>query len=246
MRKLYIKNWLYISLIFSILVLNNSCKKYKQTIVIGRLVNLPLNRGIPNAVFVLKSYSEGGFLLPDKAQIEMTATTDKDGYFKFTFEAYTPYKENKRPSYGVELVTLPENKTFITQYSGSGESNTVRLDIYYGENLLPVKHIGKLGAKNEFTINIVCPGRLKILAYNEDLPISSSDMLIIEFINQFGKFKYGGIYGTETTINENFYVPGIFPGETTIRATITKNGHVEVRDTTFFVEDKEYNLVYRY
>ncbi len=65
----------------------------------GRFINIPINRGIPNETFVLKTYTKGGFLLPDKANIEMTTKTDENGFFKFadnTCEVST-FPNNKYP-----------------------------------------------------------------------------------------------------------------------------------------------------
>lgn len=240
------------SLLFiSLLLCLGACKKYKKTVVKGRLVNIPIERGIPNETVVLKSYAQGGFLLPDDAQIDMTTITDKDGYFEFVFEAYTPYKENKRPSYSVDWANL-NNKKQMLQFTSNGINRyTVYLDKYFNDDLLGFAHIDEIGKENIVTINLVLGGELRVSLSNIDLPKNSNDSITIDFINNLGQFRFGVYVGTESKVlndgtSSSGYYPGLVPGETTIRASIYKNGIIEIRDTTFFVEDKEYNLVYRY
>jgi hypothetical protein len=240
------------SLLFiSLLLCLGACKKYKKTVVKGRLVNIPIERGIPNETVVLKSYSKGGFLLPDDAQIDMTTRTDKDGNFEFIFDAYTPYKENKKPSYSVDWVNLNNKKQMLRFSSNGYPYNYIDLYKFYNDDLLGFAHIDEIGNNNFITINLVLGGTLRILCSNELLNPSATDKIEINFINQFGEYFFGGYYGTGSFLindgqNSSGYFPGLVPGETTIRANITKNGNLEVRDTTFFVEDKEYYLVYRY
>jgi hypothetical protein len=238
-------------LCISFIVCFNTCKKYKTTTVKGRFVNIPINKGIPDETFVLKSANLYGENLPSKAQIELTTKTDKDGYFEFKFEAYVPKNEKKQASYGVEWLNLNKKKQMLQFSDRSDPVKNVDLYKFYDDDLLSFAHIENPGDFNEIIIKIVIGSPLIVSIYNENLPKSINDYINIEFINQFGKFTYGGYKGDsfriiDPSILTDGYYPSLVPGETTIRATITKNGNIEVRDTTFFVEDKEYNLVYRY
>ena len=245
MLKQILKSCLYISLLLPLA----TCKKYRQTLVIGRFVNIPINKGIPNETFVLKTYTQGGFLLPDKANIEMTTQTDENGYFQFSFEAYTPHNERKQPGYGVEWINLNKKKLMVQFSDHSLDRKFVDLSKEFNDDLLAFQNIGSLGKRNYININVVFGGNLKVFLKNEIAPISPNDTIHINFINQFGEFNFGGFIGEGSILlndGKSNYYPGLVPGETTIRATITKNGITEIRDTTFFVEDKEYYLEYRY
>jgi hypothetical protein len=241
MKKLIIKSLLY----FSLIVLFSNCKKYQTTTIKGKLINISVNKGIAGETIILNTYSNGGIALPDKAKITQQTITDNDGAFEFTFEAYVPYNE-KGPSYGVEV--FDSKKKFVQIIIGY-DNSTESVDIgkYYNDDLLPFAHVDKHGEINFININVVTACRLKIITYNNIIPTNDSDELKLQFINKFGTFTYGYFLGKLNGYNEpDTYEPSVITGETTIRATITKNGTVEIRDTTFFVEDKEYNLVYRY
>lgn len=245
--KSLIKSLLCISFILCF----NTCKKYKTTTVKGRFVNIPINKGIPNETFILKSANPYGEKLPSKAQIEMTTKTDKDGYFEFKFEAYVPKNEKKQASYGVEWLNLNNKKQMLQFSANSTVGQTIYLTDFYSDDLLSYSHVDNTGGNNDILINVVLGGVLKVNCINELIPFSSNDKIEIYFINQFGMFFFGGHYGggnfiINDGISGSGYYPGLVPGETTIRATISKNGNIEIKDTTFFVEDKEYNLVYRY
>ncbi len=247
MVKQILRSCLYISLILPLA----TCTKYKKTFVMGRFINIPINRGIPNETFVLKTYTKGGFLLPDKANIEMTTTTDENGFFKFSFDAYMPSSEKKQPSYAVEWVNLNKKKMMLQFSSANNSSNLVDLTETYNSNLLAYKNIGGWDDPKYLEIKVVLGGILRVFVINNKLPIDSEDLIDIDFINQFGQFRFDSYKGLgEYFMNDgqsgSGYYPGLVPGETTIRATITKNGNIEIRDTTFFVEDKEYYLEYRY
>jgi hypothetical protein len=248
--KLFMVNWSYVSIFLITVFLFGACKKYKLTEIRGRLLNVGTNKGVEGEIMILKSYAKAGFLLPDKANVELITTSDNEGYFTFSFEAYTPYRENKRPSYGVEI----ERKVSARNFYGGGtmrDDNRKIIDFskIYNVDPWPVKHIENLGKENIFAINVIIFRNLNVYCYNERNPVNDSDVVKLQFINKFGIFTCGYYEGKLNGKSDGYNVSGlpIIADSATIRATIyKKNGLIEIRDTTIFVEDKEYNLVYRY
>lgn len=240
---------LQISFILLSFVVFNSCKRYKPTVIKGRLLNVAINQGVADEPIALMAVPTGNSKLPDKGRIEMTTNTNSEGFFEFVFEGYSPLSKNNRPSYAIDVIKQLSKKKYAVIISPYG-NNEPQFDLYkyYDDDLLPFAHIKNTEIKNDITIPVVTACNLNIYCYNQYVPINDTDLVTLKFINQFGTFTYGYFEGKLNGLSgESDFKPNVITGETTIRAIISKkSGYYEIRDTTFFVEDKEYNLVYRY
>jgi hypothetical protein len=221
---------------------------YKSTTVYGKITNLAIGKGIPNALVVLKSYSEGGFLLPDKAQIELQTRTDADGNYIFTFDAYKHWlNKNKKGSYSVEYMT--EGK-LIDLFSGEGGSgNTVNLMQYFNDDLLTFQRIENLGENNQIDINVVLNGRVFFQFYNDKPVPTIYDSLEVFIENKFTDYFQTATANIDQTQNNSFLIKkpySLTSGENTISYYITKNGAKTRVDTTFFVEPKDYYINFHF
>jgi hypothetical protein len=220
---------------------------YKSTTVYGKITNLAIGKGIPNALVVLKSYSEGGFLLPDKAQIELQTRTDADGNYIFEFDAYKHWlNKNKKGSYAVEYMT--EGK-LIALRAGADGAPEDRIDLmkYFNDDLLTFQHIENLGENNQIDINVVLNGRVFFQFYNDKPLPSEFDSLFIRNSNKFVEYRLIGIKGINTENSFLSTYPWSFTtGTNTISLDIRKNGTRTIVDTTFFVEPKDYYINFHY
>jgi hypothetical protein len=212
--------------------------------VYGKVSNLAINKGIPNALVVLTAYQVGKKELPDKAKIELQTRTDNEGNYSFNYEAYVPNNEKEAASYGVEYLT--EGK-FIDWFSGEGSGTTVNLIDYFNDDLLAFSHVDHPGKENQVDINVVLNGRIYFQFYN-DLPNSTSeDSIFIRNENKFTEYYLIGIKGINTENGFlNTYPFSFTTGENTITLDIRKNGTRILRDTTFFVEPKDYYINFHY
>lgn len=243
------KKLLQISFVVLLAMTFNSCKRYKPTVIKGRLLNVVINKGVAGEPIALMAVPTGNSKLPDKGRIELTTTTDSEGFFEFVFDGYSPISKSNRPSYAIDVIKQLSKKKYAVIISPYGNNEPqFNLYKYYEDDLLPLAHVRNTEIKNEITIPVVTACNLKIYCYNQLLPNNDTDLVTLKFINQFGTFTYGYFTGKLNGLTgEGTYKPDVVTGETTIRAIISKkSGYYEVRDTTFFVEDKEYNLVYRY
>ena len=112
--------------------------------------------------------------------------------------------------------------------------------------------IENFGEDNFPEIKVALAGSLQINCIN-GLPNSTSlDTCEIRLINQLGDFYIGSHIGENSTIiTDSNYIckPDPIPlisGTTTIRAIIKKNSQTIIQDTTFFADDKEYYIEFRY
>ncbi|HRG60273.1 MAG TPA: hypothetical protein PK323_15065 [Bacteroidia bacterium] len=234
---------LQISFFLLLFVAFNSCKRYKHTVIKGRLVNVAINKGVADEPIALMAVPTGNSKLPDKGRVEMTTVTDSDGYFEFVFEGYSPISKDNRPSYAIEVVEKLSKKNYNSIILC--RDNQFNLHEYFNDDLLPFVHVRNTEIKNDITIKVVTACKLNIYAYNQ-VSVNNNDEVEFQFINKFGKFVMGFAFGPHNGIIDNDCPTSVITGETTFRAIIKKNGNILERDTTFFVEDKEYNLVYRY
>lgn len=236
---------LQISFLLLSLVVFNSCKRYKPTVIKGRLLNVAINKGVADEPIALMAVPTGNSKLPDKGRIEMTTTTDSEGFFEFVFEGYSPLSKSNRPSYAIDVIKQLSKKKYNSIILAT--DNNFKLYEYYNDDLLPQAHVSNVSNFSEIEIKVVTSCKLNLYCYNEESPLNDTDEVKIQFINQFGTFTLGSFFGKLNGIAASDFPNSIITGETTIRAIISKkSGYYEVRDTTFFVEDKEYNLVYRY
>ena len=237
-------------LINSVFLFTAGCKRYKRTIIDGKLVNIPTGQGIANEAVTLIAHEEGG----NGAEVPLEQTiTDSQGNFHFDFEAWIPVNDRKRRTHSVKWLNL-DNKSMMFTFSGRGNSNpSVDLTKYYNNNLLPWHTFGinDLKKNNSAAINVALGAFVTIVLSNSVSPFSPNDSVRVQFINQFGTFKFGGYNGEGSRVlNPKDLSDGYYPlwvcGETTLRVNIYKNGNVQVRDTTFFVESKDYYFEYYY
>lgn len=220
------------------------CKKYKTTIVHGKVSNLAINKGIPNALVVLTAYQVGKKELPDKAKIELQTRTDSEGNYSFNFEAYVPNNEKEAASYDVEYLT--EGK-FIDWFSGEGSGTTVNLIDYFNDDLLAFSHVNNPGKENLIDINVVLNGRIYFQFYNDLAGGTVDDTLFIRNKNKFTEYRIFDIGGINTENGFlNTYPFSFTTGENTITLDIRKNGTRILKDTTFFVEPKDYHINFHY
>jgi hypothetical protein len=225
------------------LVVFNSCKRYKPTVIKGRLLNVAINKGVAGEPIALMAVPTGNSKLPDKGRVELTTTTDSEGFFEFVFDGYSPISKSNRPSYAIDVITALSKKNYNMIILC--RENQFDLYKYFNDDLLPFAHVKNTEVKEEITIKVVTACKLNIYAHNQ-VSVNNSDEVEFQFINKFGKFVVGYAFGAHNGLIDNDCPTSVITGETTFRAVIKKNGSIEVRDTTFFVEDKEYNLVYRY
>jgi hypothetical protein len=207
----------------------STCKKYKTTTIQGKVNNLAIQKGIPNALVVLTAYQVGKKELPDKAKIELQTRTDSEGNYTFNYEAYVPNYEKEAASYGVEYFTEGKELSFRT----GGGGNTVDLIKYFNDNLLPSKHVDNPGKYNKIDINVVLNARIYFQFYNDKPIHQNTDTIEIRNSNKFIDYYLYGIVG-EDTQSENVFLstyPFSFTtGENTITLDIRKNGTRILRD----------------
>lgn len=235
-----IVNWLCISIACFFFI---GCKKYKTTTVHGKVSNLAIGKGIPDALVVLTAYQVGKKELPDKAKIELQTRTDSEGNYSFNFEAYVPNNEREAASYGVEYLTEGKEMALST-----GESeNTVYLTKLFNDNLLPFSHLDNPGKENKIDINVVLNGRIYFQFYNDLVGSTVNDTLFIRNKNKFTEYLFFAIDGINTENGFlNVHAFSFTTGENTITLDIRKNGTRILRDTTFFVEPKDYHINFHY
>ena len=237
-----IKSLLCISFIFCF----TTCRKYKTTTVYGKVTNLAIGKGIPDALVVLTAYQVGRKKLPDKADIQLQTRTDSEGNYNFNFEAYVPNNEKEAASYGVEYLTEGKEMALRTGTDGEPEDR-VDLTKLFNDNLLPFSHVDHPGKENKIDINVVLNGRIYFQFYNNLPNATSEDSIFMRNKNKFTEYYLIGIKGINT---ENGFL-NIHPfsfttGENTITLDIRKNGTRILRDTTFFVEPKDYYINFHY
>jgi hypothetical protein len=242
-RSNFIINWLFISIVFFCFT---GCKKYKTTKVYGKVSNLAINKGIPDALVVLTAYQVGKKELPDKAKIELQTRTDTEGNYSFSYEAYVPNNEKEAASYGIEYLTEGKEMALRTGTDGAPEDR-VDLTKLFNDNLLPFSHVDNPGKENKIDINVVLNGRIYFQFYNDLVGSTVNDTLFIRNKNKFTEYLFFAIDGINT---ENGFLnvhPFSFTtGENTITLDIRKNGTRILRDTTFFVEPKDYHFNFHY
>jgi hypothetical protein len=233
-----------------------TCKKFHTTLIQGKLINYPINKGIAGETIYLKSYQTGAILTPDKAKIELSTITDQEGNFSFSFEAYKTTLKQRQPVY---IVFWPNtsNKKSLTYFSKYGPKGVflcqrTSLNSSFNNELSSSSLIENFGEDNFPEIKVALACNVQINCIN-DLPNSSNlDTCEIRLINQIGDFYIGSNFGENSTIlTDSNYIcyPDPIPlisGTTTIRAIIKKNNQTIIKDTTFFVEDKEYYFEFRY
>jgi hypothetical protein len=209
----------------------------------GKVSNLAIGKGIPDALVVLTAYQVGKKELPDKAKIELQTRTDSEGNYSFNFEAYVPNNEREAASYGVEYLTEGKEMALST-----GESeNTVYLTKLFNDNLLPFSHLDNPGKENKIDINVVLNGRIYFQFYNDLVGSTVNDTLFIRNKNKFTEYLFFAIDGINTENGFlNVHAFSFTTGENTITLDIRKNGTRILRDTTFFVEPKDYHINFHY
>ncbi len=243
------KKFLFNSLGFLICMLPIACKKlsnYSPTIVVGKVTNVATGQGIPNALIVLKAYGNG-FTLPEKANIEAETRTDSEGNYRFEFDAYAAvFNGRKTAVYSVQYYT--EGK-LIEWFAGEGQGSTINLRDFYKDDLLTFDNPLNLGGFNLVNINVVMAGRVFFQFFNDKPGASISDTLELRVINQYLEYYQYGLVGTEIA-NENNLLSNhpftLVTGNNTLRFILSKNSQVQILDTTFFVEAKDYYINYHY
>ena len=241
----FIINWLFISIVFCCFL---GCKKYKTTTVHGKVSNLAIGKGIPDALVVLTAYQVGKKELPSKAKIELQTRTDSEGNYSFNFEAYVPNNEREAASYGLEYLT--EGKEMALRAGTDGDpEDRVDLTKLFNDDLLPFSHVDNPGKENKIDINVVLNGRIYFQFYN-DLPVPNTyDTLYVRAKNKFTEYRLTGTNNIDQTQNNLFLIQKPYPlttGDNTISYYITKNGIKTRIDTTFFVEPKDYHINFHY
>lgn len=243
------KNWFLISTIFIVLAFTYSCKKlskYKRTIVIGKVTNMAIEKGIPNARVYLKAYNNSGRTLPTKAQIMMETRTDSEGNYRFEFDAYDPFINNtkSKADYGVTYDKEGKIGTIYTGYD-----TLLYFEDIFGIEIKPFKHIDEIGGTFIANINVVLAGRFFFQFYNEKPIQNETDIVNVRCQDKFLEFRVTSTGGIDQTQNNSFLMnlPTILiTGKNTLKYSILKNGITTNLDTTFEVEAKDYYINFRY
>ncbi len=243
------KNFLFNSIAFLFCMLPIACKKlsnYRPTTVVGKVSNLATGEGIPNALMVLKAHGNG-FTLPEKANIELETRTDQNGNYRFDFDAYAAVLNGRKTAeYSVQYFT--EGK-IGTLSAGRDGGSPIDLCKYYNDDLLTWDNPTNLGGFNVININVVLAGRVFFQFFNDKPGASISDTLELRVINQYLEYYQYGLVGTEIA-NENNLLSNhpftLITGNNTLRFILSKNSQVQILDTTFFVEPKDYYINYHY
>jgi len=244
------KNWFLISTIFVLFFLTNSCKKlssYKHTVVIGKVKNMAIEKGIPNARVYLKAYNNSGRTLPSKAQILLETRTDSEGNYRFEFDAYDPFVNNtkSKAAYGVTYDPEGKHTNIYTGYT-----KLLYFEDIFGIEIKPYKHVDEIGGTFVADINVVLDAKFRLQFFNE-MPIPSSiDSAYVFVKNKFISYLQFGVAGKDLEQINGFlldsYIFSLITGENTLSYHIYKNGMHTIKDTTFIVESKDYLINVRY
>jgi hypothetical protein len=243
-------NWFLISTLFVSFFLTNSCKKlssYKHTVVIGKVTNMAIEKGIPNARVYLQVGNNSGRSLPKKAQIMLETRTDSEGNYRFEFDAYDPFINNtkSKAAYGVVYDSEGKIQTIATGY----EKLLYFKDIF-GIDIKPFKHIDEIGGTFVANINVVLEAKFRLQFFNEKPVPSSIDSTYVFVKNKFVSYRQFGVVGYDLEQINGFllnnYIFSLITGENTLSYQIYKNGIHTIKDTTFIVEPKDYLINVRY